>query len=417
MPDLPFNKYTVFEQALGLEQPWSIKDVQLSQSLGRLDIYLQYTRGCTFACSQCNQSLGIYRTRKRTWKHLNFFQYEAYLHVKLPEIQCPDCGITRAVPVSWARPNSGFTLLFEALTLELAQVVPLSIVGGILAEYSDRLFRIITYYVNKAREKLDFSQVSRLCIDETSKRKGHNYITVFTDPDKQRVLFATSGKDHMTVKRFNKDFKQHGGDPEKIKACCIDLSPAFLKGVKVNLPQAEITIDPFHVIALMNEAVDKVRRQEVKDQPLLKHSRYAVLKNPDKLTEIQEAKLTSISKAHLKTGRAYQIRLALQEIYRSSHRQQAETLLKKWYFWATHSRLKPVIKIAKTIKKHWDKTLNHFTSQLSNGLSEGINSIIQGLKRRARGYKNTENLITMVYLLKGKLQFDLQPVTQLTYYR
>jgi transposase len=412
-----FNNYTIFEQALGLTDPWNITDVEFSAELKRLDIQLGYKKGCKFHCSKCSKKLSIYSTNKRTWKHLNFFQHEAYLHLKLPRIKCIDCKAVRNVPVPWARPGSGFTLLFEAFTMELAQAIPLTIIGGIVSEYSDRLMRIINFYVTEAREKVDMSQVINVCIDETSTKRGHRYVTIFTDPKQQRVLFATQGKDNQTVKRFAEDLKQHQADSSQIKDACIDLSPAFIKGVNEHLPEAEITFDSFHIMQLVNKRVDQVRRQELKENPVLKNSRYCWLKNPDNLTDLQKDKLDLLSKKNLKTSRAYQIRLTLQDIYKAATIEEAEELFNKWYFWATHSRIKPIIKVAKTINKHWYGIANYFRKRLSNGLSEGINSIIQGLKRRARGYKNTENLITMVYLLKGNLNFNLPTVTNLTYYR
>ena len=159
---------------------------------------------------------------------------------------------------------------------------------------------------------------------------------------------------------------------------------------------------------IINEAVDEVRRQEQKLRPELKYSRYVWLKNPQNLKASQSSQLEQldVKRLNLKTARAYHIRLNFQELWRQPP-EQAEAFLKKWYFWATHSRLEPVIEAAQTIKRHWQGVLRWFTSQITNGILEGINSLVQAAKARARGYRSARNFITMIYLLAGKLKFDL----------
>ena len=297
--------------------------------------------------------------------------------------------------------------------MELASAMPLTALGGIVNEHDTRLIRIIRHYVNKARETIDMSEVRTLGVDETSKAKGHDYISAFIDISERKVIFATPGKDHTTVKRFVEDLHTHGGNAERIDEVCADLSPAYQKGVNEHLPNAEMVFDRFHVMKLVNEALDMVRREEQKENPLLTGSRYAWLHNPETATEKQAKRLHTLTKLNLKTVRAYQIRLALRDVYEIQDRTRAEAELKRWYFWATHSRIEPVIKAAKTVKGHWDGIVKFFDHRIANGLAEGINSVIQTIKRRARGYRNTDNFITMIYLSCGKLAFNLPHVTNL----
>jgi len=189
---------------------------------------------------------------------------------------------------------------------------------------------------------------------------------------------------------------------------CCDMSPAFISGVEKQFPEAHITFDKFHVLKIINEAVDQVRREEAKERPELKGSRYLWLKNQSNLKASQAEQLgqLTIKKLNLKTSRAYHIKINFQEFYHQSS-QAAETFLKKWYFWATHSRLEPMKKAAYTIKRHWDGVLRWFTSRINNGILEGINSLIQAAKARARGYRTERTLATMIYLIAGKLKFDL----------
>jgi transposase len=192
-----------------------------------------------------------------------------------------------------------------------------------------------------------------------------------------------------------------------IKQVSCDMSPAFIKGVKENMPEAEITFDKFHIIKLINEAVDQVRREEGSYTPLLKGTRYIFLKNESNLTAKQKITKEKLSMANLKlkSVRALQIREAFQRIYTSENTEEFEGLLNHWYYWATHSQLAPIIKVAKTIKRHWDGIISWKKSQINNGILEGLNSVLQAAKRKARGYK-AQHFKTIAYLLTGKLDFS-----------
>ena len=305
----------------------------------------------------------------------------------------------------WARDGSGFTLLFEALIIAMARTMPVRTVARMVGEHDTRLWPIVHHYVEQARDAADHSEVTRVAFDETSARRGHDYVTLFADLDKRRVLFATEGKDSATVAAFAADLTAHGGDPRVVAEVCIDMSQAFIKGATEHLPKAEITFDKFHAVAIVNEAVDKVRRSEQKNRPELKNTRYIWLKNTTNLTNSQTDTLHDLSKSNLKTARAYQIRLAFQDLYNQPSRQDAEAYLKKWYFWATHCRLPPVIEAAKSIKRHWDGILRWFDTKIANGFMEAINSLVQAAK--ARGYRSTRNLKAIIYLIAGKLELQL----------
>jgi transposase len=249
--------------------------------------------------------------------------------------------------------------------------------------------------------------VTRVAIDETAARRGHDYITLFVDIDQARVVFATDGKDAETVAAFADDLATHGGDPNAVAEVCIDMSPAFIKGTAESLPKAAVTFDKFHAVKIVNDAVDRVRRAEQKSQTVLRGTRYLWLRNPTNLSGRQRAALENLPTRHLKTGRAYQIRLAFQELYDQSSLETGASYLKAWYFWATHSRLPPMIEAARTVKRHWDGILRWFDSKIANGLIEGINSLVQAAKAKARGYRSSRNLKAMVYLLAGKLDLKL----------
>ena len=398
----------IFELALGLASPWKVKESIFDPESKRLDILLHFARGSTFTCPDCEQSgLKAHDTVKKTWRHLNFFQHDAYLTAKVPRIKCKKCGV-KLVDIPWARPGSGFTLLFEAMIMTLAKAMPVKTISEFVGEHDTRLWRIIHHYVDQGRDAADYSEVQEVGFDETSSKRGHDYVSLFVDLAGPNILFATPGKDSSTVKRFKEDLIKHGGSEENIKQMCCDMSPAFIKGVEEQFPEAELTFDKFHIVKVVNDAVDKVRREEQKEHPELARSRYAWLKNPQNLTQKQADKLNSliVKKLNLKTTRAYHIKLNFQEIF-NQPLEAAEPLLKKWFFWATHSRLQPIIDAAYTIKRHWNGVLQWFKSQITNGILEGLNSLIQSAKSRARGYRTNKNLIAMIYLIGGKFDFGL----------
>lgn len=276
-----------------------------------------------------------------------------------------------------------------------------------VGEHDTRLWRVLHHYVDQARARADASAVTRVAIDETAARRGHDYITLFVDIDQVRAAFATEGKDANTVAAFAEDLAAHGGDAAAVEEVCIDMSPAFIKGVAQHLPNAAVTFDKFHAVKIVNDAVDQVRRTEQKVQNLLRGTRYIWLRNPRTLSERQQATLDALPTRHLKTARAYQIRLAFQDLYEQHSAAAGAGFLKKWYFWASHSRLPPMIDAARTVKHHWDGILRWFDSRIANGLIEGINSLVQAAKAKARGYRSTRNLIAIVYLLAGKLNLEL----------
>ena len=294
----------LFQLALNLTPPWEVVSVDFDADKKRLDILLDFPKGSVFSCPECGKSgCTAYDTTQKTWRHLNFFQHEAYLSAKVPRVNCKDCGVKK-VEVSWARPDSGFTLLFEAMIMSMVTAMPVKAVARLVGEQDTRLWRLLNHYVDKARDQLDLSQVKRVGIDETSGKKGHNYVSVFVDLDTPKVIYATEGKGADTVKRFSENFAEHDGKPDAVEESCCDMSPAFISGIGQYLPKSQITFDKFHVMKIINNAVDEVRRQEQKNHLELKKTRYIWLKNPDKLKKNQSERLEElkIPKLNLKTA-------------------------------------------------------------------------------------------------------------------
>lgn len=397
----------LFQLALGLVPPWMVKACAFDAERKRLDIEIDFARGGRFPCPHCGRAdCPVHDTAMQEWRHLDFFQHQAFLHARTPRITCPDCGV-KQINVPWARAGSGFTLLFEALAMTLMTAMPVAAAARLMGEHDTRMWRVLHHWVEAARARADYTHVTRVAIDETAARRGHDYVSLFVDIDQRRVLFLADGRGADTVAEFADDLEAHGGDAAHIKQVCIDMSAAFIKGVGDNLTEAQITFDKFHAVKLVNDAVDKVRRQESKGRPELKRSRYLWLRNEPSLSAEGRANLQALTRLHLKTARAYRLRLAFQEVYQQPTAAWGALFLDRWYRWAIRSRLAPIKDAARTVLRHRDGILAWFDSRIANGLIEGINSLVQAAKAKARGYRSTRTLKAITYLIAGKLDLRL----------
>lgn len=184
-----FDNLPLFTQALGLQEPWKVDEIVFDKDKGRLDIYILRNRGSKHPCPECGEECHIHDTKNRAWRHLNFFQYQAYIHCNMPRTKCTTHGI-KQVDAPWARAGSGFTMLLEAFIMELARVMPVNSLANLIGEYDTKIWRVINHYIDKAREQEDYSNVVNIGIDETSSKRGHNYVSVFVDLDKPKVIYA-----------------------------------------------------------------------------------------------------------------------------------------------------------------------------------------------------------------------------------
>lgn len=401
----------LFELALNIQDPWYIKDIQFSAENKRLDIHIDFRKGAVFHYESLEENIKgdfkVYDTDNKQWRHLNFFEHECYLHARVPRLDITDT-IKRQVDPPWSGLRNGFTLLFEALVLQLASHMPVHTVSRIVGESDYKIWSLIERYVDTALAGNDYSDLTAVGMDETSKRKGHDYITLFVDLLKKRTVFIAEGNDQETVKAFVDDLKAHNGSAEAVTDVSCDMWPAFIRGVEDNLPNADITFDRFHIMKIINTAVDTVRKQEACTQyALLKGTKYIFLKNEKNLTTAQRQKRQelSMSRLNLKSVRALHIRENFQEIYKMPTPELFESMLKRWYFWVTHSRIQPMIDAARTIKAHWEGVVQWKKSHIDNGLLEGLNSLIQAAKAKARGFSTFRYFRIVAFLITGRLDF------------
>jgi len=253
----------------------------------RLDGHIDFHKGSVFYYEskedEVQGNFKAYDTQVKEWRNLNFFEHECYLHARVPRIKITKEKI-RLIKPPWSGRRNGFTLLFEAFVIQLASHMLVNTVSKIINESNDKLWLLLERYTTKALSNNDYSQLTAVGMDETSKQKGHDYITLFVDLFKKRTIFIDEGKGHETVKSFVVDVKAHNGIPDKIKDVSCDMSPAFIKGIKEYLPKSEITFDKFHIMKIINKALDEVRKEEVQDQEILKGNKYIFLKDEKNLT-------------------------------------------------------------------------------------------------------------------------------------
>jgi transposase len=396
----------LFEAALGISAPWSVKAVDFDEARKSLTIKVDFAPGTRFPAPGIEGVHPVHDTQIKRLRHLNFFQYECFLEVRTPRVKLPD-GRVVLIELDWAGNLAGFTLLFEALVLAMVQHMTFAGVAELTGLSWHRVHAICSRYVDLAVEQADLSGVTAVAFDETSSRRGHNYITLAADTEQRKVVFVTEGKDSKTISDFAEHLTTHKGAPEQVKKVSIDMSPAFIKGVGERLPNARITFDKFHVVAHASAAVDETRRIEQRSDPSLKGLRWTLLKDRDKLSEQGRADLDAlIAKAATKrTARAWLYREHLREILDRTEIEVASAMLKQWCTNVMRSKVEPMKQVAKMIRKHFDGIIAWAQTGQNNGFIEAINGLFQAAKRKARGYTRFATMRTVLFLIAGKLDF------------
>jgi len=399
----------IFELGLGLKKPWYIKEVKLSASINssqkEMHIEIDFQRGSKFI-DKTGKECPVHDPSERKWQHLNFFEYPCYIHARIPRIIDKE-GNVKTIEVPWARSGSGFTLMFEAFAMLLIESeMPVNKAAYTLRVYAQRIWNLFNYWVEEAKSKEDLSKVKIIGIDETSRKKGHLYVTVAVDMEDRKVIAVQEGKDAETVGKIKTHIESLKGKAETIEQVCMDMSPAFINGTEKNFPNAQITFDKFHVLQMSQNAMDELRKSERKEYASLKGYKYLFLKNQGSLTKEEEMQLTDFAFAYPRLGTGYRLKELLKEFYAIPKADQAEGFLAYWCDAVQETDILSFKNLAKTIKAHWTGITNYTKSKLTNGILEGINNKIQLAKRRARGYRNTRNFINMIYFICGKLSFS-----------
>jgi len=396
----------LFAAALGIAAPWFVHTVDFDAGQRRLTIHVDFVPGSRFAHAKAEGEHKVHDTQVKRLRHLNFFQHECYLEVRVPRVKLPD-GKVALVEPDWVGKLAGFTLLFEALVLMLAQQMPFAAVARTIGESWHRVHAICRRYVDLALAEADLSGLSSLTIDETSYRRGHSYLTLVADADARKVVFVSKGRGADNIAGFVQHLRAHNGVPDNIAAACIDMSPAFIKGVTDHLPKAKITFDKFHVVAHASQAVDQMRRTEQRTDPALKGLRWALLKDKSKLSPDQARDLDRlvVQFTTKRTARAWLYREQLRDILDRRQFNIVSAMLAQWCTNVMRSKVEPMKQVATMIRAHFDGIVAWTRSRQTNGFIEAINGLFQAAKRKARGYTRLQTMKTVLFLIAGKLNF------------
>jgi transposase len=397
----------LFAAALGITAPWFVQTVDFDSGQRQLTIHVDFVPGSRFAHPKAAGDHKVHDTQIKRLRHLNFFQHECHLEVRVPRVKLPD-GKVALVEPDWVGKLSGFTLLFEALVLMLAQQMPFAAVARTVGESWHRVHAICRRYVDLALDGADLSALSSVAIDETSYRRGHSYLTLVADADARKVVFVSKGRGADNIAGFTQHLRAHNGVATNIAAACIDMSPAFIKGVTDHLPQATITFDKFHVVAHASQAVDKMRRIEQSTDPALKGLRWALLKDKSKLSSEQAHDLHRlvVQFTTKRTARAWLYREQLRDILDRRQFNIVSAMLAQWCTNVMRSKVAPMKQVATMIRTHFDGIVAWTRSRQTNGFIEAINGLFQAAKRKARGYTRFNTMKTVLFLIAGKLDFS-----------
>jgi transposase len=396
----------LFETALGIGTPWSVTTVEFDEAAKVLTVLVDFKPGTRFSVSGEEGVHPVHDTLSKTYRHLNFFQHECHLQVRTPRVKLPN-GSVRLVEPEFAGRLSGFTLLFEALILMLAQQKPFAAVARIVGESAHRVMAVCERYVQIALGLADLSNVTALAIDETSRARGHDYITLAADALARRVVFVTEGREADTIQRLAAELAAHGCAPAQIDSVSIDMSPAFIKGCTEQLPNARITFDKFHVVWHASTAVDRMRRIEQRTDKSLKGLRWSLLKDRSRLKPEAAADLEALiaRMTTVRTARAWVYKEQLREILERKQINVVRAMLAHWCTCVMRSKVEPMKEVAALVRRHLEGIVAWAQTRQTNGFLEALNGLFQAAKRRARGFTRLSTIKTVIFLIAGKLDF------------
>jgi transposase len=398
----------LYQQILGIRVPWRVAEVELDLKAEAVTVHVELEPGSKLACPECGQPCPGYDRRERRWRHLDTCQFQTILAAQLPRVQCPEHGV-RQIGVPWAEPGSGFTALFEALVIDWLREASIQAVARRMGLSWNAIDTIMRHAVERGLERRQTESPQRLGVDETSFRKRHDYVTVVSDQHTGRVLHVADERTTASLKSYYNTLNAE--QKEAIESIAMDMWPAYIGATVAAVPGAKrkIAFDKFHVAKHLGEAVDKVRRAEHRElmgqgDEALKGSKYLWLWNPENMSMEKWRGFQALRESALKTARAWAIKETAMGLWDYVSRGWAERGWGAWLEWARRSRLEPMAKAARMIGEHLWGIVNAVLLKADNGAGESINSRIQMVKMRARGFRNRERFRRAIYFYLGGLK-------------
>jgi transposase len=402
----------LFEQILGITSPWSVDRVELKLEAGEVHVYVTDDVKAEWCCPECGKPCPLHdHEPSRSWRHLDTCQYRTLLHTAVPRTKCPEHGVL-TVRVPWAEPNSRFTALFERLAIDWMQEAGRSAVARRMGLTWDQADGIMRRAVRRGLARREERVVAQIGVDEKSFQRRHEYVTTVCDLDRGHVLYVGDDRKQETLERFYRQLTPEQLDG--IEAVAMDMWDPYAAATRKYVPRAaeKIVFDKFHISKHLNDGVDKVRRQEHKqlqssDDDRLKGTKYSWLKSPHNFTHKSWRDFGPLRKSKLRTARGWAIKETFRHFWEYTYPKSAEKFFTRWYSWATRSRLAPIKKVAKMLKRRLANLMTYFKHPITNAMSESLNAKIQWIKYTAHGFRSREGFRTAIYFHCGGL--DLYP--------
>ncbi len=397
-----------YAMLLGIKSPWLISNVDLKLDTQQVDIVIEYADD-TGSCPECGVTCAKHDNRKmRTWRHLDTMQFATQLHCQLPRIHCKEHG-AKTVNAPWAGKNSRFTLMFEAFAIRvLIAARSVEEARKLLGLNWHQVEAIKVRAVERGLKRREEVEIPFIGIDEKQFRSGHQYISSIVDLQGGRVLDIVEERTEVACKTLISQALT-AAQQKQVTAVALDMWKAYANAVNEKLPQADIVHDRFHISQHLNEAVDKVRRQENKElseqgDNRLKGTKYHWLVNAENLHGDHEESFDALRHSELKVSRAWAIKESFRYFWDYKYSAWAESYFDRWYSWAIRSRLKPIKAKARMIKTHLPNILTYFKHGISNAVAEGLNSKIQTVKSNARGYRSFNGFRNSILFKRRRIE-------------
>ena len=396
-----------YGQLLGVGHPWEVKTVELKLGEKSVEIELGWHWGASAQCPECGTECSIYDCApERTWRHLDTMQFRTLVRARVPRANCPEHGVkTMAVP--WAEPQGRFTLLFERFVIDvLVASASVSHACELLGLGWETVHEIMQRAVARGLERRQLEGMKHLGMDEKSFKRGQSYITLLTDLDHSRVVDVVEDRTKEAAEQVWATLSP--AQKQAVEAVAVDMWEPFIQTVQQVVPAADVVHDKFHVSKYLNEAVDKVRRQEHKQlmaegDETLKGSRQLWLYNPQHFSAEQASDFTALKDLNLKVARAWAAKELFTKFWEYGQAGWARRFFKDWFGWVSRSRLGPMVAVAHMLKRHLENLLTYLKHRITNAVTEGLNSKIQSIKSAARGFRNFKNYRTRILFFCGKL--------------
>jgi transposase len=399
----------LYQQILGLADPWQVQEVTLNREAQEIEVRVVCTEG-VWGCPACGQRMEVHDYDERRWRHLDSCQYQTFVRARVPVVKCPAHG-AQTVAVPWAEKWGRFTRLFERLAIDLLQECSVAAAGAILRMSWDEADGIKQRAVERGLARKPRSVPQEVCVDEKAAGRGQDYVTVVARVEAGKpatVDYVGDGRSQDSLDRYWQQWTRT--ELAAVEAVGMDMWDPYFQSTLAQVPEAQrkIVYDPFHLSCHMNKAVNEVRKAEAHEllkagDTTLQGTRHLWLYAWENLMEPLASRFQELRRIKLKTARAWSIKEMWRDMWASFNVPEAKDFFQCWYSWAIRSRLAPIKRVARMFQAHLDNILTYFETFLTNGPIEGLNNRIQGLIKKAFGYRNRERFKTDILFHLGGL--------------